>query len=472
MLNFRRSRTNTPADGLTRPKPPVIAVFNEEEAGLSFAYRARTVAIAAIAIWLIAIVPQPRVYYFLAMAGLLLLLGLIPYRLRHHPYAGLIKVVCILLDVMLLTVVILAPPPFQDLGWPPQVRLRFTDYLYLLVYLCGTALSYSPRLVLCAGLSIVIIWSIGVGIIYALPDTYSLASAQAQGLDIADPAILLRAFLDPHGVSLSLLSNQIALTLVMTGLLTAAVWRGRWHMLRQIEAETARANLSRYFSPDVAAKLARKPTKGMGIAAQRPVAVMFVDMVGFTSLTETMPAEAVILLLRGFHERMANAVFRHEGTLDKYLGDGFMATFGTHREQGAAAERALDCALTLVKELDAWNGERQEQGKAPIDMGIGIHFGLGIVGNVGSGKRLEFTVIGDTVNVASRLERLTREHDAHVAVSGDLIAASGRAAHECGLHQIGPVTLRGRSAPVELYILRRDRAKTADSELTDAAATV
>ncbi len=469
MLSILRFRQNPISDELAQPKPRVIAVFNEEEAGLAFAYRARNIAIAAVAIWLIAIVPQPRVFYFLAIVAVLLVLGMIPYHLRHHPYAGLIKVICILLDVLLLTGVILLPSPFQDLGWPIQVKLRLTDYLYLLVYLCGTALSYSPRLVLCAGVSIVAIWSAGVGMIYSLPDTYTNATARAAGLDTSDPAVGLQVMLNPHTVTLSFLYNQIALTLIMTGLLTAAVWRGRWHMLRQIEAETHRANLSRYFSPDVAAKLAKKPVKGMGLSAQRPVAVMFVDMVGFTSLTETMPADAVIKLLRSFHERMANAIFKHEGTLDKYLGDGFMATFGTHREQVDAARRALDCSLALVKELEAWNAEREAKGLDHLHMGIGIHFGPGIVGNVGNSKRLEFTVIGDTVNVASRLERLTREHDAHLACSGDLVMAAGEWAHTCGLHQVGPVTLRGRSAPVELYVLKRNGGKSGEVELTAMA---
>jgi adenylate cyclase len=431
------------------------AVWQEVQAGIAFAFLARTIAIAFIAAWLVASVPVPRLYYFLAMAAVFFLLGLVPYLARHHRYSLRIKALFIFLDVALIVAVIALPPPFQSATWPIQTRFRFPDYLYLLVYLSATSLNYSPRMVLWAGACIISLWSMAFGVVYSMPDTMTYEVAKAAGADVLDPAVSLQTYLHPHGMTLRLLLDQVVLTSIITGLLAAAVWRARRHMVRQVDAEAARANLSRYFSPDVAERLARsRGGGGMGAPAERPVAVLFVDIVDFTRLSERMSASDVIGLLREFHDHLATIVFRHSGTLDKFMGDGLMATFGTHQAQPEAARHGLACALEMATETQRWSAARVAQGKLPLRIGIGVHFGPGIVGDVGSGRRLEFTVIGDTVNLASRLERMTREHDAMLATSGALVTAVGEeAARAAGLTPRGACPVRGRSAPVDLWVL-------------------
>ena len=115
------------------------------------------------------------------------------------------------------------------------------------------------------------------------------------------------------------------------------------------------------------------------------------------------------------------------GTLDKFLGDGFMATFGSFREESDAAARAIACAFELYAEIERWNAKRAAREAQRLSIAIGVHFGPVVVGNLGSDERLEFTVVGDVVNVASRLEEATRELDCMIAVSDVCVQAAGPA---------------------------------------------
>ena len=150
---------------------------------------------------------------------------------------------------------------------------------------------------------------------------------------------------------------------------------------------------------------------------------MFADIVGFTKIAESQTPDEVVATLREFHARLERIVFDHEGTLDKYLGDGLMATFGTPEAGEHDARNALTCAQAMMDEMAVWNAERKAAGLVPLPLSIGIHYGGVVLGDIGSARRLEFAVLGDVVNVASRLEALTRDLDVRVIVSDDLIQA-------------------------------------------------
>jgi adenylate cyclase len=293
-----------------------------------------------------------------------------------------------------------------------------------------------------------VIWSLGFLSIYDRPDTLTFA----EGMRNLGPEGTLRVVLDPRFVGISLLWNQVAITAIMTGLLAAGVLRARRTLLRQTRAEVTRADLARYVSPDIADAMMQRPEATFGAPATRHVAVLFADIIGFASYAETLPPERVVALLRSFHARACKIVFRHGGTLDKFLGDGFMATFGTLGENSQGARQALACAFELQEEIERWGRKRSERGAPALVAAVGLHYGPVVVGNVGAERRLEFTVIGDTVNVASRLERLTREHACRIALSRDAIdAAGGPAALGWPFEARGPVHLRGRAEPVELF---------------------
>lgn len=173
------------------------------------------------------------------------------------------------------------------------------------------------------------------------------------------------------------------------------------------EAEATRARLARYFSPNMVDELM---SKGGDLAAvrQQPVTVLFADIMGFSALTAGTSAEHLMAQLRDYLGLCEEAVFAHGGTLDKFLGDGFMATFGTPQKGVRDASNAVSCALDIGRAVVAWNVRRFRDGLRPWKIGIGIHSGPVVLGDIGSARRMEFAVVGDTVNIASRIEAMTR----------------------------------------------------------------
>ena len=186
-------------------------------------------------------------------------------------------------------------------------------------------------------------------------------------------------------------------------------------------AERRRANLSRFFSPTVLTELQATGTSlDLG---RREVAVMFVDLRGFTSLSETIPLEMLARLLAEFRELVTREVFAHGGMIDKFIGDGVMAAFGQPKSTADDAARALECAVHLSRMLHDWSEMRRRRGDVNPRAGIGLHFGTAIGGVLRSGSHDEFTLVGDAVNVAQRLERLCKPLDASIVASWEVVEA-------------------------------------------------
>src|SRR4029077_70089 len=184
------------------------------------------------------------------------------------------------------------------------------------------------------------------------------------------------------------------------------------------------------------------------------VAVLFVDMIGFTRISARLPSGEVSGLLREFLCFFEEAVFAHGGTLDKYLGDGLMATFGTPRPGQRDATNALACAAEIAERIVVWNAHRQSAGLEPLRIGIGVHYGEVVLGDIGGERRMEFAVVGDTVNTASRIQDMTRTLGVAILASDAIV----RAAHGEGLapllaeyRDFGEHELRGRSGTIRLW---------------------
>ena len=219
------------------------------------------------------------------------------------------------------------------------------------------------------------------------------------------------------------------------------------------EAERARTNLSRYFSPNIVDLLAESD-EPLGPVRRQQVAVLFVDIVGFTRMAEALPPEAVVAMLREFHERMAGQIFACGGTIEKYIGDEIFAVFGLPTPSPHDAVNALRCAGLMLKELSAWNEARAQKGEPALGIGIGVNYGPAVMGDVGSEHTLAFTVIGDTVNVASRLQGLTRELKTPLIVADPVLKQIGAGALPIPLEEQGERELRGRSGAIRIWTAR------------------
>ena len=231
---------------------------------------------------------------------------------------------------------------------------------------------------------------------------------------------------------------------------------------RRTIAERAQKNLSRYFAPKLAALLAKRD-EALGAVRRQTVAVLFADIVGFTAMAETMPPKSVVTMLRQYHEQMTAAIVACEGTVEQYGGDEIFAVFGVPTPGDRDAENALQCAEQMLQALDQWNEVRRGRNEPPLTIGIGLNYGPVVVGDVGSVHGMSFTIIGDTVNVASRLQALTRDLASPLVVGDPLVRAVGAgsggdaAGHLRRLQNRGEHVLRGRSESVRIWT-RADRA--------------
>ena len=193
----------------------------------------------------------------------------------------------------------------------------------------------------------------------------------------------------------------------------------------------------------------------LGRVRRQAVGVLFADLVGFTTMAEEMTPEEVMALLRDFHGRMEDVVFRHNGCLEKFIGDALLATFGVPDSGPRDATDTLACARGMLAALDAWNGERTATGLPRLRMGVGLHYGPVVAGDIGSRRSMAYATVGDTTNVTSRLQALTRELGTRIVVSAALVAAiereGGDRAVLAGLSARSPHTLRGRDVPIELW---------------------
>jgi adenylate cyclase len=212
-----------------------------------------------------------------------------------------------------------------------------------------------------------------------------------------------------------------------------------------LEETKRRERLQRYHSPAVVSRIIHASEAESGMtAAERDVTIMFCDLVGFTSLCERIPPVQSAALLNAFLTRMTDVVFEHEGTLDKFLGDALLAVFGAPFDQPQHPLRAVQAAIAMRKALADMN---RTQDGPKLQMRIAINTGIAIAGDIGSPRRREFTVLGDTVNTASRIED-------EVAGPGEIVIAGttqARIGTKIKVRHLGARMLRGRTTPLDMY---------------------
>ncbi len=244
---------------------------------------------------------------------------------------------------------------------------------------------------------------------------------------------------------------RLAMMLLAGVVLIVAAVRTRALLARAVTETQRSMDLTRFLPEEIADRIAGDGLNVLRRGKRQRAAVLFVDIRGFTQLSEAMDPEDLGPFITEFRRRMARCASASGGIIDKFIGDAAMMVFGLIDTSGNDAANALHCTELIRKELDDWNQVRSATGDPVVIVGIGIHFGEVFCGVMGDDTRLEYTVLGDTVNVAARLQELTKEAGRTVVISDATLTAAGDRADTSIWRKLPNSTLRGRTGEITLY---------------------
>lgn len=223
---------------------------------------------------------------------------------------------------------------------------------------------------------------------------------------------------------------------------------GAMLMIEDISKEKRlKSTMSRYMDANIADKLLASGAEVMG-GQSVPATVLFSDIRGFTTITEQLGAQGTVSLLNEYFTLMVDCIQREEGMLDKFIGDAIMAAFGIPMGHEDDADRAVRASIAMIRELQKWNIKRVSEGKLPVDIGIGLNTDTVVSGNIGSNKRMDYTIIGDGVNLASRLESACKTYGTHILLSEFTYHQLKSTYYS---REIDLVVVKGKTQPVAVF---------------------
>lgn len=349
----------------------------------------------------------------------------------------------VVVDVTLLMVLIWS---FHlQYGQPAAFYLKAPTLLYIFIFIALRTLSFSPLYVLFTGITAAAGWL--VLLLYALtePEGMSLITRDYVAY-MTSARILIGAEID-----------KIISILVVAAMLSLAVSRARSLLHSSVTEEAAATELSRFFEADVAREIvgaedSLKPGDGRQVEA----ASMFIDLRGFTRLAATLTATEVVSLLNEYHGVIVPVIQRNNGNVNAYLGDGILVTFGAIRPRPGFAAEALRATGELLDAYDRWADQRKAHGQPALGIGIGVNCGAVAVGAIGDASHLEFTVIGDSVNSAAKLQNHTKTEGVRALTTEemrDLAVRQGYDAKRCG-EVLARRNVAGVTEPMDLVVMR------------------
>ncbi len=339
------------------------------------------------------------------------------YRLR---LPGWLLALSVVADMALLILLIWS---FHvEYGQPPSFSLKAPTLLYVFIFIGLRALRFDARYVLLAGATAALGWLAMIAYVlsYEMSGTGQAAITRNYVTYLTSNSILIGAEFD-----------KIISILIVTVVLAAAIVRARALLVKSVAEQAAASALSRFFAPEIAERIRgaqREIRAGQGQA--REAAILTTDLRGFTKLSMNLAPDEVIAILIEYQKRLVPIIQRHGGAVDKFLGDGILATFGCAAPSETYAADALRAALEIQAAADIWADARAASGVPPIAVGVAVTTGRVIFGAVGDASRLEFTVIGDAVNLAAKLDKHAKAEGVRAlttAATHDLALAQGLA---------------------------------------------
>ena len=318
-------------------------------------------------------------------------------------------------------------------GLMPGIQLHATVADSLLANRFITIASTSTRILTTAGAAVV------VGLMAAL---LPFAAAAAGAVIAASAWVWMAVVTLGSG---TWLNTAQPLAAVAIAILAGTAYR---YFVEDYQKRVVKKLFGRYVSKDVFDQLMANPKDAELGGKRREMSVLFSDIRGFTTVTEKGDAEALVAQLNEYFSKMVEIVFRHQGTVDKFVGDMVMALFGAPVDDPNHAEHAVETAVDMVKALSELNSNWSARGLPALDIGIGINSGDMIAGNIGSSAIMSYTVIGDNVNLGARLESLNKDFGSRIIISD---ASRTRLTGNYNIRPLGDVVVKGKTRPVAVF---------------------
>jgi adenylate cyclase len=439
-INLRRTLG---ADSLSA-EDPILAerLAGQERRSIRLAGWGQAIVCLALALMFALTQGWPLAIYPVALALCFAGLGLLRVALVRTRRSNIRVVYPIAaIEAALLAVAILYPNPFTSEPWPRQAVLRLHNEVFFLFLVAVSAFSYRTSVVIWTTMVSALSWTVACLAVYGLPDTVTYASLGGT----ASPLDALQKFLQPTFYAVDLRIKEVVSILLLGGLLALAVWRGRTVVRSEINARFRSQQIERLFGrflPETVAH-ALVVREGALDPLQREASILFVDIEGFTRLVRSNPPERVFKTLSQFFDTAGEVVAAQGGVICSFQGDALMAVFNVPSAAEGYAPAALRAARALIKvsEEQTFAGER-------LRVRAGLATGTVMAGLVGRNGRLDYTVYGEAVNIAARLQAQNKAHGTRIMVCSTTAERSGPAE---ALQPLGPVHVQGLDQPIPVF---------------------
>ncbi len=334
-----------------------------------------------------------------------------------------------------------------DYNQPPAFYLKAPTLLYVFLFISIRALRFDSRYVLLAGCAAAAGWLFMIG--YAIFYTGGMSAVTRDYVE----------YLTANRILLGAEFDKIITIVLVTAILAIAIMRARRTLVRGAEEHAAAVALSRFFSPEIADRIAHaKEEIHAGEGQQRDAAILTTDIRGFTGTAAAMPANEVIEILTEYQARLVPAIQDNGGSIDKFMGDGILATFGAAVPSESYAADALRAAEAVAVAARAWGETRQAAGKPVLRVAVAVTAGPVVFGAIGDESRLEYTVIGDPVNLAAKLDKHGKQLNAGIVTTADALALAAGQDFESSLNykHVSAAGVAGVSETVDLAFVPAD----------------